>query len=553
MDRSRAEREKNYREYRLLDLVVKPRDPDLYEYAFLHSHLECFLDHEKREETLRSLSTCLQNKWRSEGWEFSSKNCGSPEDLARRLTDLKTYEEKDVRGDRRNIPAPALAFLDALKQDSAKDLLKEAQTMYSPFLSADMPSVPVPSPGRERKLLVDSHIIWNLSAQTECPLETWQIRRVELMTGFTMIDQNAFAFCINLQTMVIPDTMAQVGNGAFAFCFSLDNILISETCRDRIFPLQRISQGSYIQIGHPAFEHMAWLSPRDIHDHEYMLGHHALTNDSDYLKAPWYIDRIKGQIVHNTYRDPRYGEVPGIIEKIRRHSPVPREMILCPSCFTPYERELRMPSSTCPYCGRSLEEDLSGKAETFTDRFYDLPPESYVREGEDPEKNPEILWKMVLRLLSERACNPAFLMDRQRKGKKTDEGVLAVFSISGDVQGRGSLPAAFPDPGTSLSMVLDRMQRLRPDLPPEKIRRRKKQYGYDAEVFDRVFEKEILPLYAAARKEGWIPGMIDWTYETEGEFRRFSLLVELLPQKKEGKRRLPGGPFGFLTRRERPF
>ena len=46
MDGSRTEREKIYREYRLLDLVIRPREPDLYEYAFLHGYLEA----EDREE-----------------------------------------------------------------------------------------------------------------------------------------------------------------------------------------------------------------------------------------------------------------------------------------------------------------------------------------------------------------------------------------------------------------------------------------------------------------------------------------------------------------------
>ena len=545
MDGSRTEREKIYREYRLLDLVIRPREPDLYEYAFLHGYLEA----EDREETCRMLSACLQNKWQAEGWRFSKKSCGSPADLARRLGDLERYEEKAARGDRRNIPLPALAFLDALGQDPEESLLSMARDMYAPYLERDPSSFPAPLPGQEIRLLLDSHIIWNLSAQTDFPLETWQIRRLELLPGITMIDQSAFAFCINLQTLVIPDTMAQVGNGAFAFCFSLDNILISESCRDRIFPLQRISQGRYIQIGHPAFEHLGWLSPRDIHDHEYMLGHNALTNDSDYLKAPWYLERIKGQIAHNLYTDARYPKRPLVIEKIRRRIPLPREMVLCPSCLTPYERELRMPDSCCPFCGGWLKEEAGGRAGTFTDRLYDLPPEAYLREGEDPVRDPEALWKMVLRLLIKRACDPAWLLEKGEEGTKTKQGILLSFALSCDEEGRGSLPAAFPDPGTSLFMVLSRTLKEKPDLSPEKVKRRKKHFGYDAQAFDRVFEKEILPLYAAAGKDGWTPGMIGWTYERDQGIRRFCLLVELVRGKEDEKRGLPGGPFGFLPRR----
>ena len=75
------ERERKYREYTLLDLVVKPRDPDLYEYAFLHG----FLDPSGREEAADALSVCLQSRWEALGWHFHRSWCGSREDVKRRL------------------------------------------------------------------------------------------------------------------------------------------------------------------------------------------------------------------------------------------------------------------------------------------------------------------------------------------------------------------------------------------------------------------------------------------------------------------------------------
>ena len=81
------ERERKYREYTLLDLVVKPRDPDLYEYAFLHG----FLDPSGREEAAAALSACLQSRWEALGWHFHRSWCGSIEDVKRRLRDLEAY------------------------------------------------------------------------------------------------------------------------------------------------------------------------------------------------------------------------------------------------------------------------------------------------------------------------------------------------------------------------------------------------------------------------------------------------------------------------------
>lgn len=558
MDRSRTERERIYREYRLLDLVVKPRDPDLYEYAFLHG----FLKERNREETLSSLSVCLQRRWEALGWHFHREWCGSRSDVERRLKDLSVYEEKAGRGDRRNIPPQALEFLGLLERgpEDAGPVFERARKMYLPYMPGedkrDEGSLPPDvSPGsgekdREVRLLIDGHVIWNLSVQADFPLETWQIGSVTLLPGFTLIDQNAFALCINLRRAVLPDSLAQVGWGAFAFCLSLDDVVISETCRDRIFPLQRISQGSYIQIGHPAFEHLGWLTPRDLHDREYMLGHNVLTNDSDYLKSPWYVSRIKGQIVHNHYKDHRYPEAPLVIEKIRRRLPIPREAVLCPVCMTLYERELRISLSECPFCGHRLEE---GGEKTLTDRFYDLPPEAFIRPEEETEGEPFSSWKGVLRLLVSRACDP--LQTQVRLGESAggsqdkEKSRILYWTLSGDDRGRGSLPFSFADPGSSFSMILEKERGKRKDINEEKIRRKRKQYGYDADVFDSVFAKEILPLYAAAGREGWHLGRVDWIWERKEDLRAFSLLVEYLPEKKESRRRLGQGPLAFLTGR----
>lgn len=562
MDRSRIERERRYREYTLLDLVVKPRDPDLYEYAFLHG----FLDISGRAKVIDMLSACLQRRWEALGWHFHKDWCGSPDDVERRLRDLKTYEEKVRRGDRRNIPPQALEFLDLLERgpEASGPVLEKALEMYGPYMQGegkeDEMRLSPHAPGgtgeeeQEVRLLIDGHVIWNLSVQADYPLETWQISSVTILPGFTMIDQNAFAFCINLQRAVFPDSLAQAGYGAFAFCFSLDDVVISESCRDRLFPLQRISIGAYIQIGHPAFEHLGWLSPRDLHDREYMLGHNALTNDSDYLKSPWYVSRIKGQIAHNLYKDPRCLEAPLIIEKIRRRLPVPREAVLCPACMTLYERELRIPFSDCPVCGQRLEED-GGRVKTLRDRRYDLPPEAFIRPEEEKEGEPLVSWKAVLRLLVSRACDPLqtqIRLGEYGKGASSgkDQARILYWTLSGDDKGRGSLPSSFADPGRSFSMILEQEKKKRADVSEDRIRRRKKQLGYDAEDFDAVFEKEILPLYGQAAAEGWHLGRVDWIFKKRDGLRVFSLLAEYLPGQKESRGRLGRSPFAFLTGRE---
>ena len=555
------ERERKYREYTLLDLVVKPRDPDLYEYAFLHG----FLDPSGREEAADALSVCLQSRWEALGWHFHRSWCGSREDVKRRLRDLEAYEEKAGRGDRRNIPAEALSFLDLLAggPEAAEPVFEKAREMYGPFMPADgqggngfLPRDAQKSTGDESevRLLIDGHVIWNLSVQADYPLETWQIGSVTILPGFTMIDQNAFAFCINLRRAVLPDTLAQAGYGAFALCISLDDVVISESCRDRIFPLQRISQGGYIQIGHPAFEHLGWLSPRDLHDREYMLGHNALTNDSDYLKSPWYVSRIKGQIAHNLYKDPRYPQAPLVIEKIRRRLPVPREAVLCPFCMTLYERELRIPFSDCPCCGQRFKAG-EGREMTLTDRRFDLPPEAFVRPEEEKEGEPLISWKGVLRLLVSRACDPLQTqigLGEQGKGPSSGEetGRILYWTLSGDEKGRGSLPASFGDPGKSFSMILEEERKKKGDISEEKVRRKRKQTGCGADAFDAVFEREILPLYSAAAMEGWHLGRVDWVFEKKDGLRCFSLLAEYLPERKEKGKRLGRSPFAFLTDRK---
>ncbi len=555
MDRSRIGKEQKYREYRLLDLVVKPRDPDLYEYAFLHG----FLDR-SCPETAKALSSCLQSRWKAGGWHFQRAWCGSPEDMEKRLRDLKTYEEKAAGGDKRNIPREALAFLDLLEQgpEISGPVFKKARDLYGPFMpgekGSEERSLPPadPSESGEVRLLIDGHVIWNLSVQADCPLETWQIGSVTLLPGFTVIDQNAFAFCINLQRAVLPDTLAQAGYGAFALCFSLDDVVISESCRDRLFPLQRISQGSYIQIGHPAFEHLGWISPRDLHDREYMLGHNALTNDSDYLKSPWYVNRIKGQIVHNLYKDPRYPQAPLVIEKIRRRLPVPREAVICPACMTPYERELRSPSSVCPFCSHKLED---GREKTLTDRLYDLPPEAFIRAEEEEEGEPLLSWKGALRLLISRACDPLQTQIKLGESGKDraagkEKSRTLYWTLSGDRAGGGTLPHSFADPGKSFSMILGEERKKKGDVSEERVRRRKKQLGYDAETFDQVFAREILPLYAAAGREGWHLGRVDWIYERKESFRSFSVLAEYLPEAEESRGRLGRRPFAFLSGKE---
>ncbi|MGX8687201.1 MAG: leucine-rich repeat protein [bacterium] len=562
MDRSRIVHEQKYREYRLLDLVVKPRDPDLYEYAFLHG----YLDRCGNEETRSLLSACLQKRWEALGWHFHRSWCGSPEDVDKRLRDLKLFEEKARRGNRRNIPEKALAFLDLLGQgeEISGPVFEKAGEMYAPFMpgaeKSDGRHLPREAltdsgdQGEEVRLLIDGHVIWNLSVQADYPLETWQIGSVTLLPGFTIIDQNAFAFCINLRRAVLPDTLAQAGYGAFALCFSLDDVVISESCRDRIFPLQRLSQGPYIQIGHPAFEHLGWLSPRDIHDRDYMLGHNALTNDSDYLKSPWYAERIKGQIVHNLYKDPRYPRAPLVIEKIRRRLPVPRETVICPACMTPYERELRIPFSECPFCGQRLTED-SRSPKTLIDRLYDLPPEAYIKPEEEKEGEPLLSWRAALRLLVTRACDPLQTQIELGEygnvtGEKKEKGRILFRTLSGDDRGRGSLPPHFADPGRSFSMILGEEKKKKSGISEDKLFRRKKHYGYDAEAFDAVFAKEILPLYAAAAREGWHLGRVDWIYEKKETLRSFSLLTEYLPEPEEGRRKLGRGPLAFLTGRE---
>lgn len=67
--------------------------------------------------------------------------------------------------------------------------------------------------------------------RTEAPWAVFQddIRRVVVEADITAIGENAFADCVNLQTVQLPDTLQTIGKYAFSRCTSLTEVQLSDS------------------------------------------------------------------------------------------------------------------------------------------------------------------------------------------------------------------------------------------------------------------------------------------------------------------------------------
>jgi hypothetical protein len=338
---------------------------------------------------------------------------------------------------------------------------------------------------------------------------------VVLREGVRFIDQSVFAYCVNLRSVTIPDSVRKIGIGAFAMCPSLVQIRISERAAERLFSPVRIREGTYIQIGCRCFEHFEWAGPRDGAAERPLLGHSAVTNDSDYLKSPWYVRRVKAAITYNQYVDPRYPRRPEELEQIRRGMPRPGEIVFCPSCFTPYSRELRSLLPACPHCGRLLMQRKGEADPALILRRYDPEPDQLdmSETGLQAEGEEAACWRRVLRVLTNRACDPVLLAGICREAMdKGQEQAALTLSMSRDLAGGGSLPPAFADPGISVYMAWQKERKAGKDIDLAGIERRKNHYGCTGRAFDRVLGSEIVPLLFTADRAGLRITRTDWTY-----------------------------------------
>ena len=95
---------------------------------------------------------------------------------------------------------------------------------------------------------------------------------------------------------------------------------------------------------------------------------------------------------------------------------------------------------------------------------------------------------------------------------KGQEQAMLTLSMSRDLAGGGSLPAAFADPGISVYMAWQRERKAGKDIDLAGIERRKNHYGCTGQAFDRVLGSEIVPLLFTADRAGLRITRTDWTY-----------------------------------------
>ena len=122
-------------------------------------------------------------------------------------------------------------------------------------------------------------------------------------------------------------------------------------------------------------------------------------------------------------------------------------------------------------------------------------------------------WRRVLRVLTNRACDPVLLAGICREAMdKGQEQAALTLSMSRDLAGGGSLPPAFADPGISVYMAWQKERKAGKDIDLAGIERRKNHYGCTGRAFDRVLGSEIVPLLFTADRAGLRITRTDWTY-----------------------------------------
>ena len=537
-----------YQRYPLIDLEIATSEWDTEEITVLY---EVLRKDRLSDETDALISGWLRRRAVAAGYRFHPGTYKTPANIRKELTDLDRYLDNYRRRTPLKIPEPVMEFIhiletepekrqEILRQAEIRDLLERiecppgreggreeeapetADDTGSPLTGPEMePSedaaedgTALPALSRIR-LLIDGAILWNIHLQTGLDFRCWQLREVVLREGVRFIDQSVFAYCVNLRSVTIPDSVRKIGIGAFAMCPSLVQIRISERAAERLFSPVRIREGTYIQIGCRCFEHFEWAGPRDGAAERPLLGHSAVTNDSDYLKSPWYVRRVKAAITYNQYVDPRYPRRPEELEQIRRGMPRPGEIVFCPSCFTPYSRELRSLLSACPHCGRLLMQRKGEADPALILRRYDPEPDQLdmSETGLQAEGEEAACWRRVLRVLTNRACDPVLLAGICREAMdKGQEQAALTLSMSRDLAGGGSLPPAFADPGISVYMAWQKERKAGKDIDLAGIERRKNHYGCTGRAFDRVLGSEIVPLLFTADRAGLRITRTDWTY-----------------------------------------
>ena len=499
-----------YQRYPLIDLEIATSEWDPEEITVLY---EVLRKDRLSDETDALISGWLRRRAVAAGYRFHPGTYKTPANIRKELTDLDRYLDNYRRRTPLKIPEPVMEFIhiletepekrqEILRQAEIRDLLdriecppgREGGREEEAPETADDTGSPLTGPETESsedaaedgtalpalsriRLLIDGAILWNIHLQTGLDFRCWQLREVVLREGVRFIDQSVFAYCVNLRSVTIPDSVRKIGIGAFAMCPSLVQIRISERAAERLFSPVRIREGTDIQIGCRCFEPFEWAGPRDGAAERPLLGHSAVTNDSDYLKSPWYVRRVKAAITYNQYVDPRYPRRPEELEQLRRGMPRPGEIVFCPSCFTPYSRELRSLLSACPHCGRLLMQRKGEADPALILRRYDPEPDQLdmSETGLQAEGEEAACWRRVLRVLTNRACDPA-------------------------------------DPGISVYMAWQKERKAGKDIDLAGIERRKNHYGCTGRAFDRVLGSEIVPLLFTADRAGLRITRTDWTY-----------------------------------------
>ena len=520
-DREKNTEEDLYQRYPLIDLEIATSEWDPEEIAVLYGVLQ---KEGVSDEAAALIAGWLRRRAQAAGWRFHPETYKTPGRIRKEMEDLARYLDNYRRGTPLKIPEPVLEFFRILETDTdryqemlgqaeIRDLMDRIDRMTGregggQAEPADAPDAALPPPGADPP---------EDPAEDAAGLDfrCWQLRDVILREGVRFIDQSVFAYCVNLRAVTIPDSVRRIGIGTFAMCPSLEQIRISERAAERLFSPVRIREGAYLQIGCRCFEHFEWAGPRDAVADRPLFGHSAVTNDSDYLKAPWYVRRVKAAVTYNHYADPRYPRLPEELEQIRQGMPRPGEIVFCPSCFTPYSRELRSLLSVCPHCGRLLVQKKGDMDPAFILRRYDRMSEAVPAAGPaaGTEEEKAAVWRGVLRILADRACDPVLLAGICREAMdRGQDRALLTLSMSRDLAGGGSLPAAFADPGLSVHMAWQRERETGKETEIGRIERRKKHYGYTGEAFDRILGSELVPLFLAAGRAGLRITRTDWIY-----------------------------------------
>ncbi len=500
--------EQVFLDYRLYDIVIGTDAWEAWEYRILLDSLE---RGDLTGEEAGRLSARLRGMALAAGWDFLPEGFRSSEEVLaagkRALEALRRLEE----GRRERIPVPLLEAL-------------ERKGKALPAEAGDRRGDPGPKPLAVR---IRGAVVWNLARQTGLPLSAWQIRSLEIREGVHLLDQNVFACCLNLRQVSLPDSLEMVSPGAFALCPCLDSVLASEETIDRLFPLRPFRLPGYRQIGHPAFEHLGMTGPRDLEDGQILLAAGPAANHSDSLKSPWYVRRLKGTVVYNSFQDPRYPEDPPALALLRRGLDRAAEIVLCPACLTPYERPLRAGVSDCPWCGRRIRADRKGDAAPLLRRFDPLPG----REGTGTEA--ERIWAGCLRLLVGRATDPAWYREACLAAfAGGEEEALLDLVLERDSLG-GTLPPDFPDPGVSVWMAWKEEKKKKPSVSRERIGKRERFYGVTGQAFEKIFVRETLPLSVLDPGGPLWVSRADWAFERKEEG---GMALHLIVTYSRGKR-----------------